>query len=402
MNTVRSIGLWFANLPGGRRSKFAIVGVWLVILFAIGPLAGKFEDAQENDPADYLPAKAESVEGDRGARGVPLGRHRRRDHRLHREAASRPRTRRRSRRPRDASTRSAARASGETSAADRLRGRQLGAADHADHGRGRHQRGRRAARRRHRRHQGDCSRTRPRGSRRRSPAPPASPPTRSTSSTRSTARCSTPPRARPDPADHHLPQPDLLADPVLLGDPRRGHARAAIGYLLAEAGVTVTGQSGGILPVLVFGAGTDYALLLVSRYREELRRHEDKHDAVRVAMRKAGPAIVASARHRDGRAADPDARRGHRHRRPRPDRRPRRRPGDGLDADHPPGAARDHRPAGLLALHPALRQRGRRRDRTGLEPDRRLGIGRGPRRVWIGTLARCCSSASASRSSTAT
>ena len=68
-----------------------------------------------------------------------------------------------------------------------------------------------------------------------------------------------------------------------------------VGYLLAEAGVTVTGQSGGILPVLVFGAGTDYALLLVSRYREELRTHEDKHEAVRIAMHKAGPAIVASA-----------------------------------------------------------------------------------------------------------
>ncbi len=68
-----------------------------------------------------------------------------------------------------------------------------------------------------------------------------------------------------------------------------------LGYLLADAGVTVTGQSGGILPVLVFGAGTDYALLLVSRYREELRNHEDKHEAVRLAMHKAGPAIVASA-----------------------------------------------------------------------------------------------------------
>ena len=45
--------------------------------------------------------------------------------------------------------------------------------------------------------------------------------------------------------------------------------------------MTVNGQSGGILPVLVFGAGTDYALLLVSRYREELRRHEDKHEAMR-------------------------------------------------------------------------------------------------------------------------
>ena len=67
-----------------------------------------------------------------------------------------------------------------------------------------------------------------------------------------------------------------------------------VGYLLAEAGVTINGQSGGILPVLVFGAGTDYALLLVSRYREELRRHEDKHDAIRVALQTAGPAILAS------------------------------------------------------------------------------------------------------------
>ena len=77
---------------------------------------------------------------------------------------------------------------------------------------------------------------------------------------------------------------------VLLAE---GAARG-FGYLLAEAGVTVNGQSGGILPVLVFGAGTDYALLLVSRYREELRRHEDKHEAMRVALRTAGPAILAS------------------------------------------------------------------------------------------------------------
>jgi RND superfamily putative drug exporter len=66
------------------------------------------------------------------------------------------------------------------------------------------------------------------------------------------------------------------------------------GYLLAEAGVTINGQSGGILPVLVFGAGTDYALLLVARYREELRRHDSAHEAMQLALRTAGPAIVFS------------------------------------------------------------------------------------------------------------
>jgi putative drug exporter of the RND superfamily len=71
-------------------------------------------------------------------------------------------------------------------------------------------------------------------------------------------------------------------------------ASRGFGYLIAEAGVTINGQSGGILPVLVFGAGTDYALLLVSRYREELRRYEDKHEAMHVALRSAGPAILAS------------------------------------------------------------------------------------------------------------
>src|SRR5215213_8735181 len=71
-------------------------------------------------------------------------------------------------------------------------------------------------------------------------------------------------------------------------------AARGLGYLLSEAGVTINGQTGGILPVLVFGAGTDYALLLVSRYREELRRHDDKHEAIRIALRTAGPAILAS------------------------------------------------------------------------------------------------------------
>jgi RND superfamily putative drug exporter len=67
-------------------------------------------------------------------------------------------------------------------------------------------------------------------------------------------------------------------------------------YLLAKhAGLVVNAQSAGILTVLVFGAGTDYALLLVARYREELRRHEDRHEAMRFALHRAGPAIIASA-----------------------------------------------------------------------------------------------------------
>ena len=44
----------------------------------------------------------------------------------------------------------------------------------------------------------------------------------------------------------------------------------------------------------MFGVGTDYCLLLVSRYREELRRIEDKHEAMGRALRRTGPTILAS------------------------------------------------------------------------------------------------------------
>ncbi|WP_121256909.1 MMPL family transporter [Nocardioides ferulae] len=67
-------------------------------------------------------------------------------------------------------------------------------------------------------------------------------------------------------------------------------------YFLAKyAGLTVNGQTQFILTVLVIGAGTDYALLLVARYREELRRHEDRHEAMAFALHRAAPAILASA-----------------------------------------------------------------------------------------------------------
>ena len=69
----------------------------------------------------------------------------------------------------------------------------------------------------------------------------------------------------------------------------------AVVYLLAEhAGLMVNQESAAILDVLVFGASTDYALLIVARYREELRRHDRRHAAMATALRRAGPAIIAS------------------------------------------------------------------------------------------------------------
>jgi RND superfamily putative drug exporter len=72
-------------------------------------------------------------------------------------------------------------------------------------------------------------------------------------------------------------------------------AAAAVVYLLAENDVlTLNGQSQGILFILVVGAATDYALLLVARYREELRRHPSKYDAMRVTLKGTYEAILAS------------------------------------------------------------------------------------------------------------
>lgn len=70
----------------------------------------------------------------------------------------------------------------------------------------------------------------------------------------------------------------------------------AVIYVLAKnAGLVVNKQTSFILTVLVFGAATDYALLLISRYREELLRHEDRHDAMAEALYRSSPAIIASA-----------------------------------------------------------------------------------------------------------
>ena len=77
-----------------------------------------------------------------------------------------------------------------------------------------------------------------------------------------------------------------------------GTADGMAGILARRAaetlGFTPDASVTGILSVLVFGAGTNYALLLIARYREELLGLEDRREAMRTALRGAGPAILAS------------------------------------------------------------------------------------------------------------
>ena len=66
-------------------------------------------------------------------------------------------------------------------------------------------------------------------------------------------------------------------------------------YYAAKADlIDLNGQSQGILSVLVLGAATDYALLLIARYREELHHHESRYEAMRVSLRGVFEPILAS------------------------------------------------------------------------------------------------------------
>jgi RND superfamily putative drug exporter len=72
-------------------------------------------------------------------------------------------------------------------------------------------------------------------------------------------------------------------------------ASLAVYHLAASGVIDLNGQSQGILFILVVGAATDYSLLLVARYREELTRHESVYQAMRVAWRRSFEPISASA-----------------------------------------------------------------------------------------------------------
>jgi RND superfamily putative drug exporter len=65
--------------------------------------------------------------------------------------------------------------------------------------------------------------------------------------------------------------------------------------VFADSGLQITSISTSLLLVLMFGAGTDYCLLLVARYVEELHTKDDKHAALKSAIPRAAPAIMASA-----------------------------------------------------------------------------------------------------------
>jgi len=72
-------------------------------------------------------------------------------------------------------------------------------------------------------------------------------------------------------------------------------AANAVAFLLADGGaITVNGQSQGIAAILVVGAATDYGLLLVARFREELRRQPSKYAAMRTALHRSWEPILAS------------------------------------------------------------------------------------------------------------
>jgi putative drug exporter of the RND superfamily len=89
--------------------------------------------------------------------------------------------------------------------------------------------------------------------------------------------------------------PVLWIIPLLSAAVSFGLAATAVYFLAEHDVVKLDGQAQGIHTVLVFGAGTDYALLLIARYREELGRFDRTVDALLAAWRGAAPAIIASA-----------------------------------------------------------------------------------------------------------
>ena len=88
--------------------------------------------------------------------------------------------------------------------------------------------------------------------------------------------------------------PILWVLPLFTAATALGFATMIVYYLAKANVIDLNGQTQGILDVLVLGAATDYALLLISRYREELHLHKSRFDAMRIALRGVVEPIVAS------------------------------------------------------------------------------------------------------------
>ena len=138
-------------------------------------------------------------------------------------------------------------------------------------------------------------------------------------------------------------------------------AATAVGTAVAGAtGLTFDGSTSGITSVLVFGAGTNYALLVISRYREELRHNDDHRQALRRAVR-GGAGDRGQQRHR--RAGATDVASGDRPQHPKPRRAGGVRTGGRRRvraAGAAAGAGAVRHPA-VLAVRPAARHPGHRR-----------------------------------------
>ena len=89
--------------------------------------------------------------------------------------------------------------------------------------------------------------------------------------------------------------PLLFIIPLLVVGMADGATTALVTLLSKHTSLPISQATTGIVTVIVFGAGTDYALLLISRYRQELLLHADHRVALRTALRAATPAIMASA-----------------------------------------------------------------------------------------------------------
>ena len=123
---------------------------------------------------------------------------------------------------------------------------------------------------------------------------------------------------------------------------------------------TVSGQTTAILIVLMFGAGTDYCLLIVARFRDELRRTADVGEAMARATRAHRPGDPLRGRDRDRGDARARARRLQRHARDGADPRARRRGHGRRRADAAAGDPRA-RSAGARSGRPSRRSRPSRR-----------------------------------------